>query len=102
MIGILAFLLSGCVAGDEITSNVIEPDGAIAFSIYRLDLTSDETGEDAKKDLANYIQELEEKQGNLFTNLARANAKRSNKGAGFISGHFLLTCCPILLWCSSC
>jgi hypothetical protein len=75
VIGILAFLLSACVTGDEITSYVIEPDGAIAFSIYRLNLTSGQTGEDAKKDLANYIQELEAKRSGLFANLAKANAK---------------------------
>lgn len=75
VIGILAFILSGCVTGDEITSYVIDPDGTVAFSIYRLNLTSDETGEDAKKDLANYIQELEAKRSGLFANLAKANAK---------------------------
>ncbi|MBN1571154.1 MAG: hypothetical protein JXA73_25185 [Acidobacteria bacterium] len=74
VIGILVLFLSACVTGDEITSYVIEPDGAISFSIYRLNLTSDETGEDAKKDLANYIQELEETRGDLFTNFVRANA----------------------------
>ena len=75
IIGILAFLLSACVTGDEITNYVIEPDGEIAFSIYRLNLISDTTGEDAKQDLAGYIQELEEQRGSLFTKLAGANAK---------------------------
>jgi hypothetical protein len=72
---ILAFLFSACVTGDEITSYVIEPDGAIVFSIYRLYLTSDQTGEDAKKDLANYLQEMDEMRGALFTKLVKANAK---------------------------
>jgi hypothetical protein len=75
VLAILAFLLSACVTGYEITSYVIEPHGAIAFSIYRLNLTSDQTGEDAKKDLANYLQELEEMRGALFTKLVKANAK---------------------------
>jgi hypothetical protein len=75
VICILAFLLSACVTGDEITSYVIEPDGAIAFSIYRINLTSDQAGEDAKKDLANYLQGLEEMRAALFTKLVKANAK---------------------------
>ena len=75
VIGILAFFLSACVAGDEITSYVIEPDGAIVFSIYRLNLTSDQTGEGATKDLASYLQELEEMRGVLLTKLVKANAK---------------------------
>lgn len=78
VIGILAFLLSACVTGDEITSYVIDPDGSVAFSIYRLNLTSDQTGEDGKKDLANYIRDLEEKRGSLFTNLVKANVKEVN------------------------
>ena len=49
MIGMLAFLMSGCIIGDEITSFVIDPDGAVTFSTYRLNLTSDKKGEDGKK-----------------------------------------------------
>jgi hypothetical protein len=75
VICILAFLLSACVTGDEITSYVIESDGAISFSIYRLNLTSDQAGEDAKKDLANYLQEMDEMRGAPFTKLVKANAK---------------------------
>jgi len=74
VICILAFL-SACITGDEITSYVIDPDGSIAFSIYRLNLTSTETGEDAKEDLAVYIRDLEKGSGNLFTKLTEANAK---------------------------
>jgi hypothetical protein len=72
---ILAFLFNACVTGDEITSYVIDPDGSISFSIYRLNLTSDQTGEKAKQELASYIQQLEEKSGDFFTKLAKANAK---------------------------
>jgi hypothetical protein len=75
VICILAFLLSACVTGDEITSYVIEPDGSISFSIYRLNLTSDQTGEKAKEELANYIRDLEKQSGDFFTNLSKANAK---------------------------
>ena len=75
IIGVLALFFSACVSGDEITSYVIEPDGAVAFSIYRLNLTSDQTGEDAKNELANYIQELEEKKDDPFTGFAKANAE---------------------------
>jgi hypothetical protein len=76
MISILAIYFSACVTGDEITSYVVEPDGAIAFSIYRLNLTSDQTDEEGRKDLAEYIRELENKSGELFTNLTEANAKQ--------------------------
>jgi len=75
VICILAFLFSACVTGDEITSYVIDPDGSISFSIYRLNLTSDQAGEKAKEELANYIQQLEEKSDDFFTKLAKANAK---------------------------
>jgi hypothetical protein len=76
VICILALLFSACVTGDEITSYVIDPDGSVAFSIYRLNLTSDATdGKKAKEELANYIQELEEKRGDFFTKLVKANAK---------------------------
>ena len=75
VICILAFLFSACVTGDEITSYVIDPDGSISFSIYRLNLTSDQAGEKAKEELANYIQQLEEKSNDFFTKLAKANAK---------------------------
>jgi hypothetical protein len=71
-IAILAFSLSACVTGDKITSYVIDPDGSIAFSIYRLNLTSGETGEKAKGELAQYIRDLEEDPGSPF---AKANAK---------------------------
>ena len=75
IIGIMAFFLSACVTGDEITSYVINPDESISFSIYRLNLTSDETGEKAKNELAVYIQDLEEKRGDLFTKLMKGNAQ---------------------------
>ncbi len=97
IIGVLALFFSACVTGDEITNYVIEPDGAVAFSIYRLNLTSDQTGEDAKKELAKYIQELEEKQGDLFTKLAKSNAKEvkvtvlraTSQASVLITGRFL-------------
>ena len=72
---ILAFLLSACVTGDEITGYVIEPDGSISFSIYRMNLNSNESGEKAKEELANYIRDLEKQSGDFFTKLAKANAK---------------------------
>ncbi len=75
VICILALFFSACVTGDEVTSYVIEPDGSIFFSIYRLNLTSNETGDKATKELANYIQQLEVKSASLFTRLANANAK---------------------------
>jgi hypothetical protein len=75
IIGILGVLASACVTGDEITSYVIEPDGAVSFHIYRSNLASDQTGEAGKEDLDSYIQKLEEKQDDLFTKLAQANAK---------------------------
>jgi hypothetical protein len=75
VLGIVALLLSACVTGDEITSYVIDPDGSIEFSTYRNNLTSSEAGEDAKMDLANYIQRMEEKSGDLFTKLVEANAQ---------------------------
>jgi hypothetical protein len=78
VIGILAYLLSACVTGDEITSYVIEPVGSISFSIYRLNLTSDKTGEKAKEELANYIRNLEKQSSDHFTKLAKANAKEIN------------------------
>jgi|WetSurMetagenome_2_1015567.scaffolds.fasta_scaffold11029_4 hypothetical protein len=96
VIGILGFLLSACVTGDEITSYVIDPDGAVAFSIYRHNLTSDEMkAEDAKEDLTTYIRDLEEKRGDLFTQLAKANAqevraailRRASPASILITGH---------------
>ena len=75
VICILAFLFGACVTGDEITSYVIDPDGSVAFSIYRLNLTSDQTGEKAKEELANYIRDLEKQSDDFFTKLAEANAK---------------------------
>ncbi len=73
IIGFLAILCSGCVTGDEITSCVIAPDGSMDISIYRLNLTSDQTGEKAKEELAGYIGDLEGKRGDLFTKFAKAN-----------------------------
>ena len=79
VIGILVFLLSACVTGDEITSYVIDQDGAVALSIYRLNLTSGEKKtEDAKKELTTYIRNLEKKHGDLFKQLAKANAQKVN------------------------
>ncbi len=75
MICILVLFQSACVTGDEITSYVIEPDGAVSFYIYRSNLASDQTGENGKKDLDSYIQKLEQKQDDLFTKLAKANAQ---------------------------
>ena len=75
IISMLAFLMSGCITKDEITSVVIDPDGAVAFSIYRLNITSDQNGEDGKKEFAKYIRGLEEKSDAYFETLAKANAK---------------------------
>lgn len=78
VIGILGLLLSACVTGDEITSYVIDPDGAVAFSIYRLNLTSDEKkAEDATKELTNYIRDLEEKRKGIFTKLEESKRQGS-------------------------
>jgi hypothetical protein len=70
----VTLLLSGCVTGDEITYYIVDPDGTVAFSIYRLNLTSDEKGENAKKDLTNYVRGLEENRDSLLLKLAKANA----------------------------
>jgi len=94
VIGILAFFLSACVTGDEVTNYVIDPDGSVSFSIYRLNLTTDQTGEEAKKDLTNYIRELDERRGDLFTKLMKGNAKevnvtilrRASPASGLITG----------------
>jgi len=75
IIGIMAFSLNACVTGDEITNYIVESDGSIFFSIYRLNLTSDQTGEGADRDLADYFQKLEEKQNGPFTELMKANAQ---------------------------
>jgi hypothetical protein len=75
---IVALFLSACVTGDEITSYVIDPQGSIEFSIYRHNLTSSEVGEDAQKDLANYIQSMNEKSDRLFAKLMAANAQEVN------------------------
>jgi hypothetical protein len=96
VIGLLALFSSACVTGDEITSYVIDPDGSTSFSIYRLNLTSDQKGEEAKRDLSSYIQELEWKRGNLFTNLVKANAdeikvailRRGTPASVLITGRF--------------
>lgn len=78
IIGILALLLSACVIGDEIESFIIYPDGTIDFSIYRLNLTSNVGEEGAREELAGYIQKLEDKRGDPFTDLLSANAKNIN------------------------
>lgn len=96
VIGILAFLLSACVTGDEITSYVIEPDGSIEFSIYRHNLTSKETSEKAHEELAKYISDLEEKSGSFFSDIAKANAsevqvtilRRTSPASVLIMGRF--------------
>jgi hypothetical protein len=75
MIGMLAFLTSGCITKDEITSFVIDPDGAVTFSTYRLNIASDKEGEEGKKELADHIRGLEEKNGGDFADLVKANAK---------------------------
>jgi len=75
MISILAFLTSGCITKDEIVSFVIDPDGAVTFSTYVLNITSDLNGEAGKKELADLIRDHEEKKGSYFENLAKANAK---------------------------
>jgi len=72
---VLVLFQSACVTGDEITTYVIEPDEAVSFYIYRSNLASDQTGEKGKEDLDSYMQKLEEKQADLFTRLAKANAK---------------------------
>ena len=97
VIGILALLLSACVTGDEITSYVIKPDGSIEFSIYRHNLTSDETREKANEELANYISDLEQKRGPVFSAIAKANTRgvqvtilrRTSSGSVLITGSFL-------------
>jgi|WetSurSiteA1Bulk_404760.scaffolds.fasta_scaffold04589_4 hypothetical protein len=78
LIGMLAFLTSGCITKDEITSVVIDPDGAVTFSIYRLNITSDQKGEDGKREFADYIRGLEEKKDTDFANLVKVNAKDVN------------------------
>ena len=71
-IGALAIFLSACVTGDEITSYVIDHDGTIAFSIYRLNLTSGQQGEKAKTELSQYIRDLKKNPSKRF---AKANAR---------------------------
>jgi hypothetical protein len=75
VIGILGLLVSACVTGDEITTYVIERDGAVSFHIYRSNLTSGQTGDAAKEDLDSYVKNLEEKQDDIFAKLAKANAE---------------------------
>jgi hypothetical protein len=75
IIGILALFFSACVTGDKITSYVIDSDGSIYFSIYRFNLLSDQTGDAANKELADFIKKLEERQDDLFTELMKGNAK---------------------------
>jgi hypothetical protein len=96
LIGILGLLVTACVTGDDITSYVINPDGSVELSIYRLGLTSNEKkAEDAKEDLTNYIRDLEEMRGNLLTQLAKANAqevrvailRRASPASVLITGH---------------
>jgi hypothetical protein len=72
---ILVLFQSACVTGDEITNYIIEPDGVVSFYIYRSNLTPDRTGENGKEDLDSYVRGLEDKQGDLFTKLATANAR---------------------------
>ncbi len=74
IIGILGVLASACVTGDEITSYVIDQDGAVALSIYRLNLNSGQPGEKGKKELDSYIRDLDKKRGNPFTKLVKAKA----------------------------
>jgi hypothetical protein len=78
MIGMLALLMSGCITKDEIVSFVIDPDGAVTFSTYLLNITSDLKGEAGKKELADLIRDYEEKQGSYFEIIAKANAKDVN------------------------
>jgi hypothetical protein len=96
VIGFLGLLLSACVTGDEITNYVIDRDGAVDFSIYRLNLTSDEKkAADAKEDLSNCIRDLEQMRGNLFTQFAKANAhevrvailRKASPASVLITGH---------------
>ena len=54
---------------------VIDPDGAVTVSKYRSNLTSDQRGEDAKKELADFVRDLEQKSGSDFAKLEKANAK---------------------------
>jgi hypothetical protein len=96
MIGMLAFLMSGCITKDEITNVVIDPDGAVTFSIYSLNITSDEKGENGKKEFADYIRGLEEKNGSAIEALAKANAtdvkitilRKAAPASVLITGHF--------------
>jgi hypothetical protein len=74
-IGILALLFSGCIVGDGVMNFVIDPDGAVTVSNYRANLTSDQKGEDAKKELADFIRDLEQKSGSDFAKLEKAEAK---------------------------
>jgi hypothetical protein len=96
VICLMALFFSACITGDEISSYVIDPEGSIFFSIYRLNLTSNETdGKKAKEELAKYIQELEEKSGDFFTKLAKANAtevkvtilRKASPASVLITGH---------------
>jgi hypothetical protein len=75
IIGMLALLMSGCITGDEITGFVIGQDGAVAFSTYRLNLTSEKKGYDGEKELADRIRDIEEQKSAEFEDLVKANAK---------------------------
>jgi hypothetical protein len=74
-IGIMVLLFSGCIVGDEIMNFVIDPDGAVTVSDYRTNLTSDQKGENASKELADFVRDLEQKSGSNFAKLEKANAK---------------------------
>jgi hypothetical protein len=69
---------SACATGDEIESYLIEPDGAVDFSIYRINLHSQEAGEKAKKELAGFIHNMEKKRGSPFIELAKVHAMKVN------------------------
>jgi hypothetical protein len=74
-IAIMALLFSGCIVGDEIMNFVIDPDGAVTVSKYRANPTSDQKGENAKKEPADFVRDLAQKSGSDFSKLEKANAK---------------------------
>jgi len=64
----------------KITSYVIDPDGSGCFFPYTvLNLASDEKkSEDAKKELTNYIRDLEEKRGRPLTKARSSKCQGSS------------------------
>ncbi|MBI1903471.1 MAG: hypothetical protein HYS13_20400 [Planctomycetia bacterium] len=54
----IALTIGGCIAGDQLTTITIHPDGSAEFVKFQSNIRSTETGEKAAEELRGYVEEF--------------------------------------------